>query len=132
MDDRDFMALMYQGMVKTTHADDSYWGFEEDDTSPFPRFDLFYVTADDPETKNYLGYVGSEADAAFITAVHGAFPDIYRRWLQALDEADEKDAKADDAENVAGSLARALKECQQAYARAEVSEDWHGIATSQA
>lgn len=130
MDDRDFMDLMFQGMSKTTHAEDSYWGYEQaDDEFPDLGYNLFYVTADDPEKKNYLGVLTSENDAAFVAAVHGAFPDIYRRWLQALDEADEKDAKADDAENVAGSLARALKECQQAYARAEVSEDWHGITT---
>lgn len=127
MDDRDFMDMMFQGMSKTTHAETSYWGFEPDLSER--GFDIFYVDQSAPEEKVNIGWCEFEADAAFITAVHGAFPDIYRRWLQALDEADEKDLAKDEAEVLAADLSLRLTECQRAYTKAEVSEEWHGIAT---
>jgi hypothetical protein len=166
MDDRDFMDMMYQGFTKTTHAEDAYWGFEPeghfwgsqgyDVEGDETGFCLFYVAQDDPEKKVFLGVLGNEADAAFLTAVHGSFPDIHRRWLEALDEADQKDLEKDLAEGVAANLSETLMHCEDAkgmvqgewrvehakvqeleaklaacerdYAKAEVTEDWHGRA----
>lgn len=123
MDDRDFMDMMFAGMAKTTHAEDAYWGFEPDLSER--GFDVFYVAADSPEEKVEIGWFEHEADAAFVTAIHGAFPDIYRRWLEALDEADEKDTEKDMAERVAADLSERLGAYEAKYG----VEDWHGKAT---
>jgi hypothetical protein len=129
MDDRDFMSMMFQGFVKTTHAEDAYWGYEliEDDRHD-PYYWIFYVAADAPDSKVRVGEVDNEADAAFITAVHGSFPDIHRRWLEALNEADQKDLEKDLAESVAAELSERLAACERDYAKREVTEDWHGKA----
>lgn len=145
MDDRDFMDMMFQGMTKTTHAETSYWGFDEVEDVKHVNgryYWIFYVDESEPETKRRIGEVDSEADAAFITAVHGAFPDIYRRWLQALDEADEKDTEKDQAEGLAADLSRRLLECERTAVVTdrlgdlpplsrtyEDVEEWHGKAT---
>lgn len=129
MDDRDFMDMMYQGFTKTTRAEDAYWGFEEQlDLTVEPAavsYMLFYVGADDPDLKVPIGTLVSEADAAFVTAIAGAFPDIYRRWLEALDTADEKDLEKDMAEGVAAELSERLGRYEGKYG----VEDWHGKAT---
>jgi hypothetical protein len=123
MDDRDFMDMMYQGMTKTTHAETAYWGFEPDLSER--GFDIFYVDQSAPDEKQILGWVEHEVDAAFITAVHGAFPDIHRRWLMALDEAEQKDAEKDEAESTAADLSERLGAYEARYG----IEDWHGKAS---
>jgi hypothetical protein len=138
MDDRDFMSMMWDGFTKTTHAEDAYWGYEEDliyyGEGP-GTYNLFYVSADAPDDKRYIGSLDNEADAAFITAVHGSFPDIHRRWLEALDEADQKDLEKDMAESVAADLSERLTAALVAQALANkpaheyMTEDWHGKAT---
>jgi hypothetical protein len=129
MDDRDFMDMMYQGFTKTTRAEDAYWGFEEDIEQGVVQrkvYNLFYVAADAPDEKVSIGTLDSEADAAFVTAIAGAFPDIHRRWLQALDEAEQKDLEKDLAESVAADLSERLGRYEAQYG----VEDWHGKATT--
>jgi hypothetical protein len=131
MDDRDFFDLMLQGMKDTTHAEDSYWAVEEiKDETGFPEDPSEWrVYAQTADSQYEVAVFEHEAAAAFVAAIHGAFPDIWRRLHMALDEADEKDKAKDEAEHLAADLSRRLTECQRAYTKTEVSEEWHGIAT---
>lgn len=89
MDDREFFDHLLEIWSKTTDAEDRFWGYEE---TLEEQFDLFAHSHDD---KRFVGYVESEADADFITAVHGCFPDLIRRIHIALDEADRLDEEMD-------------------------------------
>lgn len=93
MDDRDFFDTLLQLWAKTTWAENSYWGYEEVDEG---QFDLFAKTEED---QLFVGYVESEKDADFITAIHGCLPDLVRRLHTALDEADSLDAEMDRVQN---------------------------------
>jgi hypothetical protein len=89
MDDREFFDKLLQMWAKTTAAEDRFWGYEE---TLEEQFDIFAHSHDD---KEFVGYVENEADADFITAVHGCFPDLIRRIYIALDEADRLDEEMD-------------------------------------
>lgn len=93
MDDRDFFDTLLQLWAKTTWAEHAYWGYEEVEEG---QFDLFAKTEDD---NLFVGYVESEADADFITGLHGCLPDLVRRLHTALDEADALDAEMDRVQN---------------------------------
>lgn len=139
MEDLDFFDMIYQGFTKTTHAEDAYWGFEpyEEAAEPGQNWgDIFVQGADFRQT---IAVDVEEADAAFITAVHGCFPDLHRALLQWHDEAETKDRERDntevkyaelveDYEKVAADL-RAARQGQQRRDNL-VEEDWHGKATS--
>lgn len=130
MDDRDFMSMMYQGFTKTTNAETAYWGYEPDEDSGGNTFySLFYVDGSEPDEKRYIGTLEYEADAAFITAVHGCFPDLHRRWLEALEEADRLDLEKDLAENVAAELSDRLAHLNKFISEGKIEEDWHGKST---
>lgn len=91
MEDREFFDLLYQMWTKTTHAQDRYWDYQEyGDT-----WDINAVGPGDDDSEA-VAAVATEADADWITAVHGCFGDLYRRLLTALDEADALDAEMDE------------------------------------
>lgn len=98
MEDREFFDLLYQQFAKTTEAKDSYWMYEEeyDSVLDFRFFKIFAVSSE--EDRTLLGVVYNEADAEFITALHGCFPDLVRRMHDALDEADRLDEDRDNQE----------------------------------
>lgn len=89
MDDRDFFDTLVQLWAKTTWAENAYWGYEATEEG---QFDLFAKAED---SQLFVGYVESEADANFITGLHGCLPDLVRRLHMALDEADRLDAEMD-------------------------------------
>lgn len=139
MEDLDFFDMLYQGFTKTTHAEDAYWGFEKDpDVLEDERgygYRLFYVTAENPEEKRHLGWLDNEEDAAFITAVHGCFPDLHRALLHWHDEAETKDRERDDTEVKYAELVEEFEKlrgklvaAQRGQQRRDV-EDYHGKAT---
>lgn len=92
MEDREFFDKLMQMFSKTSFAENRYWdyGFNTDDGD---TFDIGAVDSDGK--RQYVGAFLSEADADFITALHGCFPDLYRRLHAALDEADRADADRD-------------------------------------
>ena len=92
MDDREFFDRLMQLFMKTTHAEKRYWDYQE-------YGDTFDVDAvgEDGERDNVAAFF-SEADADFVTALHGCFPDLYRRLHTALDEADRADRDKDERE----------------------------------
>ena len=94
MDDRDFFDTLIQLWAKTTGAEDTYWGYDKVEYDEYDEMCDLYSHGQD-ETKKFLGYFESEADADFVTAIHGCLPDLVRRLHIALDEADALDAEMD-------------------------------------
>ena len=112
MEDREFFDHLMQMFTKTTGAETRYWAYEEyGDT-----FDIDAVGEGDDRTN--VAAVLSDADADFITALHGSFPDLYRRLHSALDEADRADRERDEREQViaeqAFEIAALRKEIREA------------------
>lgn len=97
MDAREFMDLLYAQWAKTTGAEKTYWQPTEHENLPPEykrRFSIDAVEEDQSATRVAAGL--SDEDSDWITALHGSFPDIYRRFLDALDEADRLDRENDE------------------------------------
>lgn len=90
MEDEEFIDMLYQLWTKTTGAKDAYWM-----TEPGEETDQAHMSWVTNSGKHYLGGPLHEADADWITAIHGCFPDLVRRMHEALDEAERLDLVAD-------------------------------------
>ena len=95
MEDREFFDHLLQLWAKTTGAKDHYWMPQEDESFP-GCYDVIAVGEND-ERKPLAAFM-NEIDSDFVTAVHGCFPDLFRRMNDALDEAERLDEARDDAE----------------------------------
>lgn len=93
MEDREFFDTLMQSFMKTTFAEKRYWDYQTDGET---GFDINAVGEGDE--REFVGYTANEPDADFITALHGCFPDLYRRLHAALDEADRADRDKDERE----------------------------------
>jgi hypothetical protein len=108
MEDRDFFDTLYQGWSQTTGAGDTYWMPEIDGGEDADSYSMFNIYAVDQEQKKRLVAMGlEEADAGWITALHGCFADLVRRLHIAVDLAEQKDVERDMA---MGDLFEALNE----------------------
>lgn len=107
MDDAEFFDHLMQLWSRTTGADDRYWQPVEYD-DPSGRFWVYAVGQD--KSRKLVASSSSEWDADFITAVHGCFPELWRRLHSALDEADQADYGRDS------------RECRIAELEMEVAE----------
>lgn len=96
MEDRDFFDMLYQGWAKTYGAEDMFWMPEEVDAGDMPVWEVYAV--DRHQEKHFVASFLSEADAAFVTAVHGCFGDLTRRLHSAIDEAERLDEQRDEQE----------------------------------
>lgn len=110
MNDRDFIDLLYQQWAKTTGAEDTYWMPEKDEDVE-GVWHLWSVAQD--HMKTWVGDINAEADADFITAIHGCMPDLVRRLHDALDEADRLDTARDEREQEIGRLTLENMELKQ-------------------
>lgn len=100
MDDRAFFDLLLELWKSTTTAEGSYWQPEKSDGD-------WHIDAVDRDGNKSVVAVGmSEADADFITGIHGALPDLVRRLHAALDEAEKADARCDEAQHLIAELSR--------------------------
>lgn len=104
MDEREMIDTLYSLWAKTTGATDRYWDYED----KWEDFNLRAVGSDGELT--FLGYAERESDADWITAIHGAFPELVKRYLAALDYADRADNNTDS------------RECRIAELEMEVAE----------
>lgn len=92
MEVRELLDKLYQMWSQTTGSEDTYWDYQPGDDG----FTLNSVGKDGPQ--GVVAVCGSDEDADWITAVHGAFGDLMRRFHEALDEADRADESRDDRE----------------------------------
>lgn len=99
MDIREFLDELYQLWAKTTGAENQYWmpanNGDPDDT------DYWFIKSVGEEGEENAYVVAdllNNRDADFITAIHGALPDLVRRTHEALDEADRLDEQRDEQE----------------------------------
>lgn len=93
MDIREFLDELYQLWAKTTGAENQYWMPEESDIH---GQDIWAVNEE--QAKSPVASFMSDADASFVTAIHGALPDLVRRTHEALDESDRLDEQRDEQE----------------------------------
>lgn len=93
MDIREFIDELYQLWAKTTGAENMYWMPEQ---QPDGMHEIWAVGEGDERVQ--LSLLPCEDDANFITAIHGALPDLVRRTHEALDEADRLDEQRDEQE----------------------------------
>lgn len=98
MESREFFDTIYALWAKTTLAKDGFWMYDEDTEHYDAGPGTYNVWAVDAESAKDIDAVSgrkfvasfdqNEADADFITAVHGCFPDLIRALHTAFDEAD--------------------------------------------
>jgi hypothetical protein len=93
MDDREFFQKLLELFEDTSGAANTYWYFEDTGET---GFDIWAVNKDDD--KEFIGYFDKEADADFVTAVHGCLPDLVRRLNMALDAEELADESRDSRE----------------------------------
>lgn len=86
--------MLYQGWAKTTGAENMFWGHE-----PAENYsELVNVFAmGENDTKVRVAEYLNEADAGWITAVHGCFGDLIKRWHDALETAERMECERDQA-----------------------------------
>ena len=89
MDEREFLDTLFQLYSRTTGGETTYWRPESTQFG----FSVFAVDPDDRRTT--IAESLAEVDADWITAIHGALPDLVRRMHAALDEADAADVGRD-------------------------------------
>lgn len=93
MDIREFLDELYQLWAKTTGAENQYWMPEDSDIHG-----QIIWAVNEEQAKSPVASFMSDADASFVTAIHGALPDLVRRTHEALDEADRLDEQRDEQE----------------------------------
>lgn len=108
MDFREFLDEIYAAWAKTTGAENQYWMPEDNEIH---GLDIWAVNEE--QVKSPVASFVSDADSSFITAIHGALPDLVRRTHEALDEADRLDLQRDEQEN---RIAEVVGELDQARA----------------
>ena len=104
MNDKDFFDGLYGLFTKTTRASDAYWKPEKDPDDE--GFRIWAVDKEDSHTPIATGL--DEADADWICALHGCFPDLIRHLLSLSDEADRLDLEKDSLTNELVQLALEL------------------------
>jgi hypothetical protein len=92
MEDRDFFDLLYQQWTKTTKAETAFWAPQDTGDG---SWDIAAVGQDDSRT--VVASALSEADADWITGVHGCFGELVRRLQEAVDEAERFECERDQA-----------------------------------
>lgn len=105
MDIREFLDELYQLWAKTTGAENQYWMPEDSDIH---GQDIWAVNEE--QAKSPVASFMSDADASFVTAIHGALPDLVRRTHEALDEADRLDEQRDEQEIRIAGLEETINE----------------------
>lgn len=105
LNDREFFDKLFALFTKTTEAEGSYWMPEES----FDNSGRYFIWAVDKDQNRKRVAEGlKEADADFICALHGCFPDLIRFTLKNLDEADRLDLEKDEITNELVQLSREL------------------------
>lgn len=97
MDIREFLDELYSLWAKTTGAENMYW-MPEEDVEPHSSGPYIILAVGEDDLKHDIAFDVRESDANFITAIHGALPDLVRRTHEALDEADRLDEQRDEQE----------------------------------
>ncbi|WP_104183759.1 hypothetical protein [Mycobacterium avium] len=122
MEDREFIDYLYQGWAKTTGAEGMFWMPEKDDCYDEEGIDASLhsiVAVDKDQNKVHVAQYLTEADAAFVTAVHGCFGDLTRRLHSAIDEAERLDEQRDDQEFRIAELAMENEELRERIVQLE-------------
>ncbi|KZM68871.1 hypothetical protein [Nocardia terpenica] len=90
MDDQEFFDDLYRVW---TQIDGEAWLPEADDENELWRVRV--VDAEGRDVRDPIQFL-TGAEAAFVSKIHGALPDIVRRYLAAQDEAERLDIERDN------------------------------------
>lgn len=101
MTDDEFFEHLLDLFSITTGAEDTYWDYQDTGET---GFDIHSCGQD--EQREFVGYFDNEADADFVTAIHGCLPDLVRRLQNAIDTAEKYEMAHD--------------QCQRELAEAEI------------
>jgi hypothetical protein len=103
---REFLELLLRMWGDTYGAETGFWGY---DTQEGGGYRVFHG---DPETEEEtnIGHFLYDSDANFVTAIHGALPDLIRVTLAAFDEADRADYDRDSRECLIAELELELQQ----------------------
>lgn len=121
MDDREFFDHLFQMWSKTTWAKDRYWDYNRDQMTGLYKID----SVGERDERGNVAYGLYEADADWITAVHGCFPDLIRRLHSALDEADTADQNRDSRECRIAELELELIDMKTIIQNLSNDPPWH-------
>ena len=122
-DDLDFVDILYQQWSATTGVKgNQYWMPEEDES--FPGSFTILATQGGEGRNTPIAAFLEEADADFITGLHGALPDLVRRLHELIDENERLDEARDAAER---SYADALLESESHQNTIMFMEDAKGL-----
>ena len=83
MTTEEFLAHLYSMFCYTTGSEDTYWDYREADDS---TWDIHSVNQDGESV--FVGYFDAEADADFVTAIHGSLVDLIRLVEDSVHKAD--------------------------------------------
>lgn len=109
-DDRDLWDRLHQLWAKTTGDSDTFWKKKDE----FSATCVVSAPVDGGDTEAYIATDMNTADAAFVVAVHGAWPQLTRLFNDALDEADRADADRDSRECRIAELELEIQELKAA------------------
>jgi hypothetical protein len=105
MTDEEFFDHLLQLFSYTTGAEDTYWDYEDTGET---GFDIHSCGED--EQREFVGYFDKEADADFVTAIHGCLPDLVRRLFAACDNAERYEIAYDETQQELAEAHRKIKE----------------------
>ena len=105
MNQEEFFDKLLQMWFATTNAEDRFWDYQEDNG----LCTVLSVGHSDGSTIDVASGL-FEQDADWITAVHGAFPELVNMFYAAVDEAERADRNRDS------------RECRIAELETEVAE----------
>ena len=108
IEDKKFFDLLSELWANTTGAENTYWDYEDTGET---GFDVHSV--DEYGKGTFVGYFNDEADADFVTAIHGCLPDLIRRLYQAIDEAERLDIEMDVCQNRLAAAELRVMELEQ-------------------
>lgn len=117
MEDRDFFDLLYQQFTKTTMAETTFWSSEQatdEADNLLPWWNVWAVErTKDGFHRHAVATDLCEADADFITALHGALPDLVRRLHEAVDKAENLEVERDEQEATIAGLSLEIIELEK-------------------
>lgn len=109
-------------LAVTSGAEDTYWDYQDTGEA---GFDISSVGPDD--TREFVGYFDSEADADFVTAIHGCLPDLVRRLKQSIEKADNYEMAHDQCQRELFEAEREIAELKRLIS--EYEADLQGLIT---
>lgn len=120
MTDEEFFDHLFQLFTYTTGAEETYWDYEDTGET---GFDIHSCSQEGERV--FVGYFDREADADFVTAIHGCLPDLIRRLYAATDSSERYEVAFDECQQQLAEAEREIRKLKKQVA--EYREDLEGL-----